>query len=62
MIMASLETSAASSGGFCVGTDFVIEHQRLSGLGYCYSASLPPMLAAASIKVCSCDDDSRKLY
>nr|XP_053630579.1 serine palmitoyltransferase 1-like [Cherax quadricarinatus] len=51
MIMATLETSAASSGGFCVGTKFVIEHQRLSGLGYCFSASLPPMLAAASIKV-----------
>ncbi|KAG7176559.1 serine palmitoyltransferase 1-like [Homarus americanus] len=51
MIMANLESSAASSGGFCVGTEFVIEHQRLSGLGYCFSASLPPMLAAASIKV-----------
>ncbi|XP_069193194.1 serine palmitoyltransferase 1-like [Procambarus clarkii] len=51
MIMATLETSAASSGGFCVGTEFVIEHQRLSGLGYCFSASLPPMMAAASIKV-----------
>ncbi|XP_071522645.1 serine palmitoyltransferase 1 [Panulirus ornatus] len=51
MIMATLEASAASSGGFCVGTEFVIEHQRLSGLGYCFSASLPPMLAAACIKV-----------
>ncbi|XP_027206929.2 serine palmitoyltransferase 1 [Penaeus vannamei] len=51
MIMASLETSAASTGGFCVGTKFVIDHQRLSGLGYCFSASLPPMLAATSIKV-----------
>ena len=49
--MASLENSAASSGGFCVGTKFVIDHQRLSGLGYCFSASLPPMMAAAAIKV-----------
>lgn len=51
MIMATLETTAASNGGFCVGTKFVIDHQRLSGLGYCFSASLPPMLAASVIKV-----------
>ncbi|XP_068229788.1 serine palmitoyltransferase 1-like [Palaemon carinicauda] len=51
MIMATLETTAASAGGFCVGTKFVIDHQRLSGLGYCFSASLPPMLAASVIKV-----------
>ncbi|CAL4066377.1 unnamed protein product, partial [Meganyctiphanes norvegica] len=49
MIMASLENAAASTGGFCVGTKFVIDHQRLSGLGYCFSASLPPMLTATSI-------------
>ena len=49
--MASLETGAAGAGGFCTGTKFVIEHQRLSGLGYCFSASLPPMLAASSIQV-----------
>ncbi|XP_066976310.1 serine palmitoyltransferase 1 isoform X2 [Macrobrachium rosenbergii] len=51
MIMATLETTAASTGGFCVGTKFVIDHQRLSGLGYCFSASLPPMLAASVVKV-----------
>jgi serine palmitoyltransferase len=27
----------------------VVEHQRLSGLGYCFSASLPPLLATAAI-------------
>ncbi|KAK7069848.1 Serine palmitoyltransferase 1 [Halocaridina rubra] len=51
MIMGTLEATAASTGGFCVGTKFVIDHQRLSGLGYCFSASLPPMLAASVIKV-----------
>lgn len=49
MIMASLELAIGSIGGFCVGSSFVIEHQRLSGLGYCYSASLPPLLAAAAV-------------
>ena len=40
----------ASVGGFCAGKSYVVDHQRLSGLGYCFSASMPPMLAAASIK------------
>nr|XP_033331580.1 serine palmitoyltransferase 1 [Megalopta genalis] len=49
MIMGSLELAIGSIGGFCVGTSFVIEHQRLSGLGYCFSASLPPLLTSAAI-------------
>ena len=27
----------------------MVDHQRLSGLGYCFSASLPPYLATAAI-------------
>ena len=26
-----------------------MDHQRLSGLGYCFSASLPPLLATAAL-------------
>ncbi|PAV87700.1 hypothetical protein WR25_03739 [Diploscapter pachys] len=48
MIMASLENAVASTGGFCVGRSYVVGHQRLSGLGYCFSASLPPLLATAA--------------
>ncbi|KAJ1362106.1 Serine palmitoyltransferase 1 [Parelaphostrongylus tenuis] len=48
MIMASLENALASTGGFCVGRSYVVSHQRLSGLGYCFSASLPPLLATAA--------------
>lgn len=50
LICASLETAVASTGGFCAGKSYVVDHQRLSGLGYCFSAAMPPMLAAASIK------------
>lgn len=32
-----------------MGSSFIVEHQRLSGLGYCFSASLPPLLAQAAI-------------
>ncbi|CAL7943479.1 unnamed protein product [Xylocopa violacea] len=49
MIIGSLDWAVGSIGGFCVGTSFVIEHQRLSGLGYCFSASLPPLLTSAAI-------------
>ena len=50
IICVSLDMSMASVGGFCAGKSYVIDHQRLSGLGYCFSASVPPMLAAASIE------------
>lgn len=46
----SLDTAVASVGGFCAGKRHVIDHQRLSGLGYCFSASVPPMMAAAAIE------------
>ncbi|KAL1130252.1 hypothetical protein AAG570_013190, partial [Ranatra chinensis] len=49
LIMGSLEWALASVGGFCVGSSFIVEHQRLSGLGYCFSASLPPLLTSAAI-------------
>ncbi|CAG0904788.1 unnamed protein product, partial [Cyprideis torosa] len=50
-VSGSLEYAFASIGGFVAGTSFVVDHQRLSGLGYCFSASLPPLLAAAAIAV-----------
>ncbi|XP_055332249.1 serine palmitoyltransferase 1-like [Paramacrobiotus metropolitanus] len=48
LIAGSLEHSLGSTGGFCCGSSFIIDHQRLSGLGYCFSASLPPLLASAA--------------
>ncbi|GAB6032725.1 Serine palmitoyltransferase 1 [Chamberlinius hualienensis] len=48
LVCASLEYAIGSNGGFACGTSFVVDHQRLSGLGYCFSASLPPMLASAA--------------
>ncbi|VDO34407.1 unnamed protein product [Onchocerca flexuosa] len=50
MIVGSLEHAFSSTGGFCAGRTFVVHHQRLSSLGYCFSASLPPLLAAAASK------------
>ncbi|XP_029195796.2 serine palmitoyltransferase 1-like [Acropora millepora] len=50
LVSVSMENSLATIGGFCCGTTFVVDHQRISGAGYCFSASLPPMLASAAIE------------
>jgi serine palmitoyltransferase len=50
ILVGSMETTLASVGGFCVGTFEVVEHQRLNGAGYCFSASAPPFTATAAQK------------
>lgn len=62
MIIGSLEGSLGSIGGFCVGASVVIEHQRLSGLGYCFSASLPPFLSQISIAALDGFDRDPKVF
>ena len=50
IITGSMANALSSAGGFCVGSKEVVDHQRLSGAGYCFSAALPAMLAVASIE------------
>ena len=45
----ALENSLGSIGGVTVGNEEVVDHQRLSGAGYCYSASAPPFTASAAV-------------
>lgn len=47
IVSSNLDHSVASVGGICVGTQQVVHHQRLSGLGYCFSAASPPYTAEA---------------
>lgn len=49
MCLVSMDTTLGSIGGGCVGTNEVVDHQRLSGSGYCFSASCPPFLFAAAV-------------
>ncbi|KAI5780345.1 pyridoxal phosphate-dependent transferase [Peziza echinospora] len=51
MIIGSLSHFAGAGGGFCVGTDEIVEHQRISGLSYVFSAALPGMLATAASEI-----------
>jgi len=49
IVMVSLENSLGSIGALTVGTEEVVDHQRLSGSGYCFSASSPPFTATAAL-------------
>ena len=44
-----MENSIGTVGGVCFGAREVVDHQRLSGAGYCFSASTPPFLASAAL-------------
>ena len=46
----SLSTAFGSVGGFCTGTHVAIDHQRLAGSGYCFSASSPPFTCVAALE------------
>ncbi|KAI5064892.1 hypothetical protein GOP47_0019587 [Adiantum capillus-veneris] len=53
IITAAMGHALASVGGFCTGSAKVVDHQRLSSAGYCFSASLPPYVASATITAIS---------
>ncbi|KAJ2448571.1 serine palmitoyltransferase component [Coemansia sp. RSA 2336] len=48
LLIGSLCHAIGASGGFCCADKDLIEHQRLSGLGYCFSASMPGILTIAA--------------
>lgn len=60
--MGSLEGSIGSIGGFCVGASVVMEHQRLSGLGYCFSASLPAFLSEIAIHAINLFEHDQEMF
>jgi serine palmitoyltransferase len=47
ILCGSVDAALGSVGGFCVGVSRVVDHQRLSGAGYCFSASAPPYTCTA---------------
>lgn len=49
IVVGSFGYSLGACGGFCAGSIPVVDHQRLSGQAYCFSASLPALLAASAL-------------
>lgn len=48
MLVGSLSHSICAGGGFCVGSPEIVEHQRISGSAYVFSAALPAILAVTA--------------
>ncbi len=48
MIVGSMAGSLCAAGGFCAGSDEIVEHQRLSAASYTFSAALPAMSATTA--------------
>jgi serine palmitoyltransferase len=49
VITITMDTALSSVGGVCIGSREIVDHQRLSGAGYCFSASLAPFLCAGAV-------------
>jgi serine palmitoyltransferase len=47
-IIGSLEHALAGVGGFCAGRRSLVQHQRLAGAGFCFSAAGPPSSCSAT--------------
>ena len=62
LIAISLDMSVASMGGIIAGKSYVIDHQRLSGVGYCFSASMPPMLSVAAMEALKIMESSPEMF
>jgi serine palmitoyltransferase len=50
IITIAMDTVLGSIGGLCIGSRDIVEHQRLSGAGYCFSASACPFLSAVALE------------
>ncbi|TGZ85309.1 PLP-dependent transferase [Ascodesmis nigricans] len=48
MLVGSLAHTLCAGGGFCAGSNEVVEHQRISSGSYVFSAALPAMLSVAA--------------
>ncbi|KAK3173618.1 hypothetical protein OEA41_006950 [Lepraria neglecta] len=53
MIIGSLAGPLCAGGGFCAGSDEIVEHQRISAAAYTFSAALPAMLATTASETLS---------
>ena len=55
-----MSNALSAAGGFCAGSLEVVDHQRLSGQAYTFSASLPAILAVTALealKLLEVDED-----
>ena len=46
--MGSVANGLNSSGGFCAGSHIVVDHQRINGTSFVFSAAVPALLAVSA--------------
>lgn len=51
VLIGSMAHALGAGGGFVAGSAQVVDHQRLSSQAYCFSASLPAILATTCLRV-----------
>ncbi|TDL27943.1 serine palmitoyltransferase [Rickenella mellea] len=48
MLVGSVANGLNSSGGFCAGSKVVVDHQRINGTSFVFSAAMPALLAVSA--------------
>ncbi|KAF7331593.1 Serine palmitoyltransferase [Mycena kentingensis (nom. inval.)] len=48
MIIGSMANGLCAAGGFCAGSKTVVDHQRINGSSFVFSASMPALLAVSA--------------
>jgi 7-keto-8-aminopelargonate synthetase-like enzyme len=48
LLVGSLAGPLCAGGGFCAGSEEIVEHQRISGSAYVFSAAMPAMIATTA--------------
>ncbi|OCH86695.1 serine palmitoyltransferase [Obba rivulosa] len=48
MLVGSIANGLSSCGGFCAGSSVVVNHQRINGTSFVFSAAMPAMLSVAA--------------
>lgn len=48
MLVGSVANGLASAGGFCAGSQVVVDHQRINGTSFVFSASMPALLSVSA--------------
>jgi serine palmitoyltransferase len=48
ILLGSIANGLNSSGGFCAGSHVVVDHQRINGTSFVFSAAVPALLAVSA--------------
>jgi serine palmitoyltransferase len=48
MLVGSMANGLCAAGGFCAGSKVVVDHQRINGTSFVFSAAMPALLAVSA--------------